>query len=390
MQRKGFTLLPVLVAVWLGIVSGCRSEEPTGSVQLMGRFQQALAASDVTRVLVTASAPYMSPRTSELVKADGQWSGTLEQLPAGADRTFTAEAFGAVGTKLYEGTVTGVTITPGKTILVALTLQQVGAPPPFVNAVPVIDTLVSSASAVAPGERITLKATAHDPNPGQALTYAWTASVGALGSPSSATTTWTAPAEVGLVMLTLAVTDPHGSSTTLSLALPVRNSRGNADVEVSLNTWPQVTRIAATPSRVDVGEPTTVAATVIDSEGDSLAYTWSASGCTGTWTSTSSATVGFTPDAPPPGGSCDCRLRVTVDDGRGGQTLGTLAICVGAPPTPLFEPRVVGHYQSATTVSAGVTVTLRLAAEDARGASSEACARSVSTTRRRCCPRARC
>jgi WD40 repeat protein len=367
MQRKGFTLLPVLVAVWLGIISGCRSEEPTGSVQLMGRFQQALAASDVTRVAVTVTAPYMSPRTSELVKADGQWSGTLEQLPAGEDRTFTAEAFGAVGTKLYEGTVTDVTITPGKTVLVALTLQQVGAPPPFVNAVPVIDALLASASAVAPGERITLKATAHDPNPGEVLTYAWTASVGALGSPSSATTTWTAPAETGLATLTLAVTDAHGSSTTLSLALPVRNTRGSADVDVSLNTWPQVARIVATPSRVNVGEPTTVVATAMDSDGDSLAYTWSASGCTGTWTGASSATVGFTPDAPPPGGSCDCRLGVKVEDGRGGQALGTLAICVGASPTPLFAPNVVGYHQSATTVSAGGTVTLRLAAEDAQG-----------------------
>ncbi|HZH79425.1 MAG TPA: kelch repeat-containing protein, partial [Archangium sp.] len=214
---------------------------------------------------------------------------------------------------------------------------------------------------------VTLKATAHDPNPGDALTYAWTASAGTLGSASSATTTWTAPEATGPVMLTLTVLDPHGSSATLSLRLTVRGGRGDADIDVSLNTWPQVARIVATPSRVNVGEPTRVVATALDSDGDALAYQWSATGCTGTWTEATTAMASFTPTEVPSNGSCGCQLGVTVADGRGGQAKGTLSICVGPPATPLFAPEVVGTFQSASSVPAGGTVTLRVEAEDPQG-----------------------
>ncbi|WP_375769137.1 kelch-like protein [Archangium gephyra] len=367
MQRKAFTLLPWLAAVWVVIVSGCQPEVPTGSVQLVGSLQQALATSDVTRVAVTVTAADMVPLSAELVKTGGHWSGTLGRVPAGADRTFRAEAFGAEGTKLFTGSATGITITPGRTALVAITLQETAARPPFENAVPIIDALVASASSASPGESVTLRATAHDPNPTDALTYAWTATAGTLGSASSATTTWTAPEATAPVTLKLTVTDPHGSSATVSLSLKVRGASGGADVDVTLNTWPLVARIVATPSRVNVGEATTVVATASDADGDALAYRWSASGCTGSWTGETSATARFTPDAVPPGGACDCRLGVTVEDGRGGQALGTLAMCVGEPPVPLFAPEVVSTFQSASTAPAGGTVTLRVEAEDPQG-----------------------
>ncbi|HEY0092913.1 MAG TPA: PKD domain-containing protein, partial [Archangium sp.] len=272
MQRKGFTLLPWLAAVLVWSVLGCEPRESTGSVQFVGRLQQALSASDVTRVAVMVTGSGMAPLTLELAKTDGSWSGTLERIPAGTQRTFTADAFGTDGTKLYAGSATGVTIVPGKTALVALALQEVAVRPPFENAVPIIDALVSSASSADSGETVTLRATAHDPNPADVLTYAWTASAGVLGSASSATTTWTAPEASGPVTLTLTVTDPHGASSTLSLSLRGRGGgRGNADIQVSLNTWPQVARILATPSRVNVGEPTTVVASASDADGDALA-----------------------------------------------------------------------------------------------------------------------
>ena len=367
MQRKGFTLLPWLAAVWVFIVSGCQPETPTGSVQLMGRLQQALSTSDVTRVAVMVTAPGMAPLTTELVKTDGQWGATLGRIPAGTDRTFTAEAFGADGAKLFAGTATGVTITPGQTALVAIILQELAARPPFDNAVPSIDSLVSSASSAYSGENVILRATAHDPNPGDVLTYTWTASAGTLGSASSATTTWTAPDATDPVTLTLTVTDPHGSSASVSLVLKVRGGRGSADIEVSLNTWPQVARIVATPSRVNVGERTTVVASASDADGDALTYQWSASGCTGSFVDATSATARFTPDAVPPTGSCGCRLGVTVADGHGGQGRGTLAICVGSPTVPLFAPEFVDFFQSSATVPTDGTVTLRVQAEDPQG-----------------------
>jgi hypothetical protein len=367
-QRKSFSLLPLLAVGLVWIVSGCRPEvQPMGSARLVGRVDQTLISTGVARVSVTLSAPDLDARTVELVRTEGEWGGTMENIPAGDSRTFSAEAFSLDGTKVFAGQATGVTIQAGQTALVAITLQQLSPPPPFENAVPVIDSLVASASAVVPGGTVTLSATAHDPNTGDSLTYAWTAPAGTFGSASSATTAWTAPAATGPVPLMLTVTDPHGASAAMTVTLSVRTSAGGADIDVSLNTWPQVARITASPSRVNPGEPTTVVVSASDVDGDTLSYQWSASGCTGTWADEHSASARFTPDAVPAGGACDCRLGVTVADGRGGQGQGTLSICVGESPAPSFPPELVAASRSSDTATPGGTLTLRVEARDPQG-----------------------
>jgi hypothetical protein len=368
MQRNVLGLLPLLAALATISMSGCRPvEESTGSAQFVSQLQQSLSASEVSRVTVTLTAADVPTRTVELEQANGQWGGLMGHIQAGTGRTFTAEAFNASGTKLYAGQVTGVTITKGQTAAVALVLQQVQAPPPFQNAVPIIDSLVASGSSVLPGGRITLQASAHDPNPSDTLTYAWTASAGTLASPASATTEWTAPQQAGQVTLTLAVTDPHGSVATLSMKLPVRNGVGDADLDISFNNWPVVAKLTASPSRVEVGQGTVVTATASDSDGDALGYQWSAEGCTGTWTEASGNTARFTPDTAPVDGACSCRLGVQVGDGRGGTGQGTLSMCVGGATGPSFPPEVVESFQSATTVSANGTVRLRVEGQDPQG-----------------------
>ena len=368
MQRNVLKLLPLLAALVVISVSGCHpAEESTGSAQLFSQLQQSLSASEVSRVTVTLTAADLPTRMVELEKANGQWGGLMGHIPTGTGRTFSAEAFNASGTKLYAGKVTGVTITKGQTAAVALMLQQVQAPPPFQNAVPIIDSLVASGSSTLPGGRITLQASAHDPNPSDTLTYAWTASAGTLASPASASTEWTAPQQVGQVTLTVAVKDPHGSVATLSMKLPVRNGVGDADLDISFNNWPVVARLTASPSRVEVGQGTVVMATASDSDGDTLSYQWSAEGCTGTWTEASGNTARFTPDAAPVDGACSCRLGVQVGDGRGGTGQGTLSMCVGGAVGPSFPPEVVESFQSATTVSSHGTVRLRVEGQDPQG-----------------------
>ncbi|HZH79021.1 MAG TPA: RCC1 domain-containing protein [Archangium sp.] len=71
----------------------------------------------------------------------------MGKLAAGANRTFTAEAFNSNGTKLYAGAATGVTILAKQTTAVSITLQEVKPPSPFQNAAPVINSRVSAASA---------------------------------------------------------------------------------------------------------------------------------------------------------------------------------------------------------------------------------------------------
>ena len=80
-----------LVAVLLLCLVSCTSQ-PTGSVQFAASVQ-GLSASDVPRVKVTASASDMSPLVAELARSDGSWSGLINNIPSGTNRSFLAEAF---------------------------------------------------------------------------------------------------------------------------------------------------------------------------------------------------------------------------------------------------------------------------------------------------------
>ncbi|RKI72889.1 kelch-like protein [Corallococcus sp. AB049A] len=368
MQRERRSwLLCLAIGVWVAL-AGCSAEVQTGSTQAVVTLPQTLSASDVARVELTVTGAGMATRTDLLVKTGGQWGGILGNLPAGGGRTFRAQAFDATNTVRYAGQATDVTITAGQTTAVTLLLQEVNAPPAFENAAPVITSLVASPATVAPGGMVALQATAQDPDSGDTLTYAWTAQAGSFSSASNLNTAWTAPAQPGPVVLTLTVTDSKGATAALSVTITVGTGVGSAAVNVSVNTWPQVARVTATPSFMAVGETTTVVANASDNDGDSLTYAWTA-GCRGTWANATSANASFTPmEQPPAGGLCaSCPLTVTVTDGRGGQTTGTLAVCVGPKTSPRFPPEVVESFQSLGNVPApGDTVTFRVKAKDAQ------------------------
>lgn len=361
--RGGFWLLLVFA------LSGCgkTAEDAAGSAEVFGALTQAVSAREVTRVTVTVSAPDMPGRTERLDLTQGAWGGVLHQLPAGTQRTFLAQAFGAGNTLLYEGSATGVAISAGQTTVVAITLQQVNAPPPFQNAPPVIGSLVATPNPVEPGGTVTLTASATDPNAGDTLSYAWTAPQGSFASASSASTAWTAPAQAGTVPLTLTVTDSRGAATTARVLLTVRSGRGSAVVNISLNTWPQVTRVVSTPSTVAVGQAAAVSATATDADGDTLGYAWSAS-CAGTWVGGNTAAPSFTPTQQPAGATCpNCTLTVQVSDGRGGTGTGTFEVCVGEDTQVALPPDLTETYQSVLTAVGSGGVTLRAVAVDPQG-----------------------
>ncbi|RKH01016.1 RCC1 domain-containing protein [Corallococcus carmarthensis] len=358
-----------LAVLAMGLVlalAGCGEQQVLeGSAQAVVTLPQALSASDIARVELTVSGAGMTTRTDALVKTGGQWGGVLGQLPAGTGRTFSARAFDASNTVRYAGQVMGVAIQAGLTTAVTLLLQEVNAPPPFDNAAPRILSLVASPGTVAPGGQVALQATADDPNAGDSLTYAWTAPSGSFSTASSLSTTWTAPTAAGQVVLTLTVTDSKGAIAALGVTLTVSTGNGSAAVNVSFNTWPQVTKLTALPSSVAVGQSTQVTASASDSDGDSLSFEWTAS-CAGTWTNTTSATASFTPSAQPSGGTCT--LSVAARDGRGGQGIGSLTLYVGVPTTGQFPPEIVETFHSIATVPAqGDTVVFRARARDPQG-----------------------
>ena len=368
MQKRNRGLFYVLAAL-LSLAACSPAPSEDGAAQIVTTMQQAISAAEVTSVRLTVSASDMSTRTVNLVRAGNQWSGVLGHLPVGTGRTFRGEAFDSGGTLLYAGDATGVAITAGQRVVVSLILQEVTPAVPFENAAPRVTSLVANSSTVDPGGSVTLRAMAQDLNAGDTLTYAWSTGSGSFSSPSSLSTSWTAPDTTGPVTLTLTVTDSKGAQVTVSLTITVRAPFGNAAANVSLNTWPQVTKVLATPTAVEVGQSTTATVTASDNDGDSLSYSWAAS-CPGTWTNASSANAAFTPTAQPTGDTCaNCDLIVTVNDGKGGQNTGTLTICVGFKPAATYAPEIVETFQSAASTTANGTVTFRVRAVDPQNSS---------------------
>jgi alpha-tubulin suppressor-like RCC1 family protein len=282
----------------------------------------------------------------------------------GPVHTFSAEAFDSTGTPRYAGEVTGITRADDRVTVVSLSLQEVNPPPPSSNEAPVLTSLVAGPGSVAPGGTLPLVATAQDANPGDSLTYAWTASAGTFSSTSSGSTTWTAPADTDRATLTLTVTDSQGASLTVSLTVPVNASAGSRTAGFTLNHWPQVKALSSWPSPLAGGETATAEALAVDEEGDPLSYQWDA-GCAGTWTNRTSATAQFTPTVRPEGSTClPCPLTVIVADGRGGQSPRTLPLCIQPPPP---APVIVETFQSAPSTRGGAPITLRARAEDPKG-----------------------
>jgi hypothetical protein len=203
-------------------LAGCASPEPTaGSVHLSVSLPSALASGDVTHVTVTLSAPDLPLRSQNLALVNGRWTGTFGDIPPGPERTFSAQAFDADGFPLFQGQLSSVTITAGQKATALLVLQEVGGPPPLHNSVPEVRALVASQSLVRPGASLSLEVRAHDSDPGDSLSYSWTAPSGSFSTPSRASTSWTAPQSPGTVSLTLTVTDSRGAQASLSLPVDV-------------------------------------------------------------------------------------------------------------------------------------------------------------------------
>jgi N-acetylneuraminic acid mutarotase len=366
----------LLLALGLALLAGCSpSPSPSsgaGSAQFTVSMRQSATSnvSDISRVTITTSAEDLSPSSVDLTRSNGVWGGIVGDIPAGSGRIFQAQAFDYWGTLRFEGTVSGITIEADQSSLVAILLQEVNSPPPYSNEAPVIDSLWVSSSTVLADGTLSLQATAHDPNDDDSFWYAWDATGGYFSWDSDGTATWQAPSSSGTYTLTLTVMDSGGTSSSLSLRVSVYGGQeGRAEISISYNGSPAVSSVSASRSPVEVGQTTTVSATASDSDGDELSYFWSAS-CEGTWDNTSSSTARFTPSSLPSGACNNCNLTVTISDNQGGQTTGTVALCVNSPSSdPHAPPRITRSYRSSDTATANQVITYEVAATDPEGAS---------------------
>ncbi|KFE58537.1 Kelch repeat-containing protein [Hyalangium minutum] len=322
-----------------------------------------LSANDISRVTVTSSAADMPSIVTELVKTNGVWGGVVGNIPAGTGRAFLAQAFGPADTLLYEGHSTGVTIGASEMSLITLTLHESAAEEPYTNEAPLIDSMVASPLVVAPGESVSLMASAHDPNQSDSLEYEWTAPSGIFSAPTQASTTWNAPATLGPVQLALTVIDSHGAATSVSFTVNVSAGQGDVILDVRFNNRPVVTNLSSSQSSLAVGEQTELSVSASDGDGDALRYQWSAS-CLGTWENPNMSTARFSPTALPAHSCNNCQVQVEVSDERGGHATATLALCV-SPASPLsLPPIIVRSYQSALTATPSQLLVFEVVASD--------------------------
>jgi len=175
------------------------------------------------------------------------------------------------------------------------------------NKPPEITSLTPSSTSVARGESCTVTCVATDPDT-DTITYAWTATAGAISGTGS-TITWMAPTTEGSYSVTVAVSDGKADAVSDSCNIQV------------VNTPPVIANL--TPSTTDLApeDSCTVGCVASDADGDTLTYAWTATGGTITGTGNS---VSW--EAPAAEGTYT--ISVSVSDGNGGTASDSVDIIV--------------------------------------------------------------
>ncbi len=186
------------------------------------------------------------------------------------------------------------------------------------NSVPVIAGLTAAPNPVVPNGVIVMTAAASDPD-GDALTYSWTTSSGWTVTGFGATATVVAPDTYSAAgNITVTVDDGYGSVVSATL-----------QVSTSGNGIPTISSMSASPNPVATNQTVTVIANASDTDGDTLAYSWTA---TSGWGITQSGPHAWL--FPPSTHSAAGYVTVTVTDGHGGMATGSLAVST----TPQWPP----------------------------------------------------
>ena len=352
----------------------------TGSARVYVSLGAALSESAITSVVVTITCPGTSQAIiAPLTESAGDWTTVIGGIPASATNpcTFTANAYQDT-TLLYTGSAQR-DVLANTTIAVLIYAQSVTPPPNQTDHAPIIDSISVSPINPTPGTNVTLLAAAHDldANETAQLVYSWADAQGAVNfTPATgAQVTWQAPdGTTGPASITLTVTDPLGAYAADTFVINVQPAAvvGTVDAFVSLNTWPIITSVIASPGQLDVGSQTQLTSTGYDADGDPLTFEWTTD-CIGTF---SPSAVGQNPTFSPTqvptnavNGVGTCTLTVNTNDGRGGSNTGSLVISVGPLPTAAVAPVIDSAYQSATASFEGEAVQFVVNAHDPNGGS---------------------
>ncbi|MBF0544312.1 MAG: hypothetical protein HQM08_07760 [Candidatus Riflebacteria bacterium] len=228
-------------------------------------------------------------------------------------------------------------------------LIKIGEGVATVNSPPVI-TAIDGSSSVLINTFVPLEAKASDPDSTPSK-YFWSCNIGSFSylDPNnlSASATWQAPAQTGSATITLTAYDGRDYSIFTTFTKKI-------DVLTVLDRAPAV-EIVATGTRILPSTTLSLVASGTDPEGDSITYSWSASG--GTFTASSGSSVSWTAPASPG----NILLTLSGNDNRGGIGTGTLTINV---INPVNHSPVVTVSPSFSLAPIGLGVNLIASASD--------------------------
>ena len=386
----------VFLACLCALAPACGRPASIPAVGNINIIARSLRATPTTWLRFTLQSPTVlgKPLTIPLLVSGDESSTVFRSLPVANDYLITADSLGSDNVILAHGAVAGVSIVKGQTTQVIIYLNQVNSPPVYANSSPLIDAITLPTDTVAPGGQIALRGTAHDPDPGQTATLAFTwatvcgtiAKVGDVpgadeNHPSQSLATWTAPQRQGTCQITLKVQDVLGLATTASFVVRVDGAvraTGSATVSAVFNDGPEIVAMGASPAQLSNEGPTSGVLQVIatDPEGDKLGFVWSSdpnSPCTVEFTTPTLISTGFTATATRPDAD-HCTFLVTVDDGVWPDTgskknTGTagLILSMTAPLVVQIAPAFGIAYQSTDTATGGTVVWLGAIVSDPEG-----------------------
>jgi len=142
-----------------------------------------------------------------------------------------------------------------------------------------------------------------------ALTYLWSSPRGMIAG-SGPVVVWTAPDTPGVYVIACTVSDGHGGSAAASDTL---------QVVAAIVHPPVILKMAAVPRKVDLGASSALSCIVSNPDSGVLTYSWSASA--GSISGTGPAVTWRAP-----GSAANDVVRLSVDDGKGGQSADSIAL----------------------------------------------------------------
>jgi hypothetical protein len=139
--------------------------------------------------------------------------------------------------------------------------------------------------------------------------------------------------------------------------------QGKAAVEIVVNAPPRVDAMTSSTGNVASNSPLTLQVTASDPDHDPLGFAWTST-CPGTFNRADRAQVTFITGTLATG--ADCTFQVSVSDGRGGTTTGTLVLSATRPVINV-APAMGIVYQSTDAVDVSQVVLLHASATDPEG-----------------------